>query len=348
MKKKFYCELWVMVLALIIFPPLGIFLMWKFHSEISDNLKIIITVVCSVFFLYMFLFRKSTPKYDWPNDMVIPKPSIKYGKIYSNSNDYFSLTLYKATDKDFKNYVNECKKIGFTIETESDDDSFSGYNKDGYELNISYHDYSDEISITVNGPKNMSIITWPSSDAGNSVDIPDSNLGSISYDKSDGFALYLGNISKDNYNEYVQKCIDKGYNIDYSKSDKHYYAKNSNGYEITLDYEGANVIFIKIVKIKSDNNFIDEKPSNSNVSSDFKTIMDTYEAFFDEYISFMKEYKSTTNVTPKMINDYADFLTKYSDYMDKLNDIDTDELTASDYAYYTEVMARITKKLSEV
>lgn len=36
---------------LIIFPPLGIFLMWKFHKEMKKNLKIILTICFSLFFI---------------------------------------------------------------------------------------------------------------------------------------------------------------------------------------------------------------------------------------------------------------------------------------------------------
>ena len=41
-------------------------------------------------------------------------------------------------------------------------------------------------------------------------------------------------------------------------------------------------------------------------------------------------------------------LTKYADYMQKLNDVDTDNLSTADAAYYTKVQARIVKKLAEI
>ena len=49
-----------------------------------------------------------------------------------------------------------------------------------------------------------------------------------------------------------------------------------------------------------------------------------------------------------MISEYTEYLSKYSDYMSKLSAVDTDSLSAADLAYYTEVNARITKKLAEV
>ena len=41
-------------------------------------------------------------------------------------------------------------------------------------------------------------------------------------------------------------------------------------------------------------------------------------------------------------------MTKYADYMQKLNDVDTDNLSTADAAYYTKVQARIVKKLAEI
>ena len=76
-------------------------------------------------------------------------------------------------------------------------------------------------------------------------------------------------------------------------------------------------------------------------------MMDSYEAFFDEYIDFMKKYKENPSDL-SLISEYTEYLSKYSDYMSKLSAVDTDSLSAADLAYYTEVNARITKKLAEV
>ena len=49
-----------------------------------------------------------------------------------------------------------------------------------------------------------------------------------------------------------------------------------------------------------------------------------------------------------MISEYADYMSKYTDYMSKLSAVDTDTLSTADLAYYTEVHARILKKMAEV
>ena len=55
-----------------------------------------------------------------------------------------------------------------------------------------------------------------------------------------------------------------------------------------------------------------------------------------------------SNSPTSMLNDYADYMTKYADAMEKLDEIDEDELTKAEYAYYVDTMARIQKKLLEV
>ena len=83
------------------------------------------------------------------------------------------------------------------------------------------------------------------------------------------------------------------------------------------------------------------------VTPSFKETMDSYEAFFDEYIAFMKKYQENPG-DMSLLSEYTDYLTKYSEYLSKLNSIDTDSLSAADMAYYTEVNARILKKLEAV
>lgn len=86
---------------------------------------------------------------------------------------------------------------------------------------------------------------------------------------------------------------------------------------------------------------------SDTVTPSFKEMMDSYEAFFDEYIDFMKNYKENPSDL-SLLSEYTEYLSKYSDYMSKLSAVDTDSLSAADLAYYTEVNARITKKLAEV
>lgn len=59
---KFYSQVWFMWLMIIFFPPVGIFLMWKFHNEMNKNTKIALTVTFSLFFLIIISAINSNKK----------------------------------------------------------------------------------------------------------------------------------------------------------------------------------------------------------------------------------------------------------------------------------------------
>ena len=64
---KFYTKAWFMWVMLIIFAPVGIFLMWKFHPEMKKNTKIILTVVFAILFL-VIAFGSSSDETSTNND----------------------------------------------------------------------------------------------------------------------------------------------------------------------------------------------------------------------------------------------------------------------------------------
>lgn len=86
---------------------------------------------------------------------------------------------------------------------------------------------------------------------------------------------------------------------------------------------------------------------SGSVTPTFKETMDSYETFFDSYIEFMNKYKENPSDLT-LLSEYANYMSKYSDYMSKLSAIDTKNLSAADLAYYTEVHARILKKIANV
>ena len=58
-KSKFYEQTWFMWIMLIIFAPVGIFFMWKFHPEMKKNTKIILTVVFAILFIIIMVSNDS-------------------------------------------------------------------------------------------------------------------------------------------------------------------------------------------------------------------------------------------------------------------------------------------------
>ena len=50
----------------------------------------------------------------------------------------------------------------------------------------------------------------------------------------------------DDYVEYVNECIQKGFDQDMSQTDEHYHADNKDGYHVQVEYRGFNTVFIRI------------------------------------------------------------------------------------------------------
>ncbi len=87
--------------------------------------------------------------------------------------------------------------------------------------------------------------------------------------------------------------------------------------------------------------------SESTSSTDFRAFLDTYEDFMNEYVDFMVSYKDSGD-TASMLAEYSDMMARYADMAEQLEDIEEDSLSADDYAYYMEVMGRVTARMSEV
>lgn len=86
----------------------------------------------------------------------------------------------------------------------------------------------------------------------------------------------------------------------------------------------------------------------SLVTPDFKETMDSYEAFCDDYVKFMQDYSSGEMNVMDMLEDYTKMLTDMSDWSYKIEEIDTNNLSPADSAYYTLVTLRVSKKLLDV
>ena len=150
--------------------------------------------------------------------------------------------------------------------------------------------------------------------------------------------------------------------MDYNRGDTFYQADNANGVSLSLDYRGYNTMTVRVdasnagaandtpvgqeAEVETDAD-AGAPTSSESVSPDFKATMDEYEAFFDQYVEFMNAYNADSS-SPELLARYADMMSQYSDMMNSLDKIDEESLSPADYAYYTEVMARISAKLAEV
>lgn len=134
-----------------------------------------------------------------------------------------------------------------------------------------------------------------------------------------------------------------------------YRPETVNGTEEKLPAEEAGQAVTKEAaeeETEAGENTTEEPPGEKTekedkVTPEFKKAMDSYEKFFNEYVKFMKEYEDSDDMTG-MLMEYSEYMTSYAETMGDLNEIDADNLSDADYAYYVKVTARIQKKLLEL
>ena len=304
--------------------------------------------------------QADSTKEDWPTGplaQMIPSMDRKC-KWVSESKDSLSIDVVDRINKsDYDNYVNKCKEWGYTIEAEGDSDEYEAFNTEGYKLEVDFQDFNKkEIDIHLYAPKANGDLVWPTKGLATKVPNPGKTKGKIVNDSAKQFDAYVGEMDKNAYNAYVEKCIEAGFNIDYDKGDKVFTADNKAGDSLRIQYEGFNTISISIDVAEdassssstsassASSSSSSSSSSSTSPSADFKKTMDDYEKFVDSYIAFMKKYNSSSNQA-SLAADYAKYISDYADLAADIEAIDEDSLSAADLKYYTDVTTRVSKKL---
>ncbi len=303
-------------------------------------------------------------KLEWPSSglaTLLPTPSFKYGSITSNRDDSLWVSFDKISEKEYNTYLESCKNQGFIYDPTNYSSNYTAYNSDGYELSLSFYKSSSELSLHLDAPTKYAEFSWPSSSLASLIPETNSHKGKVNTNTDTHVSITVGNITDEEISSYIDACIDKGFNIDYSKSDTEFKGNDSNGNTLSIEKSDFKEMRIKLYKAEEISNetpvptqevSVTEEPVATEESSNdstaitpsFKELMDSYEAFFDEYIAFMQKYESSTDTT-SMLLDYTNLVTKEIEWIDKIDAIDESELSVADDLYYLEVTARVEKKL---
>lgn len=340
-------------------------------KEKKPNLKNILAIISFVLIIPFFMFFGGSSgvnhneKIDWDSIVLseqLPEPKSKKGKILTNSDESLSVYIAKSSESDYNDYISKCKEYGFTIDADNSMSSYEAYDDEGYKLRLYYTESSEEFHIDLEAPLKMEKIQWPTSNIVSKLPIPKSQVGEINYEHDTSFAVYIGDTTKSDYDEYVNSCINNGFNIDYSKNEKTYWGDDAEGYHVSIEYKGNNTMYISInapdedepeedIEEDADADVEDEEESetgsSNGISPDFKAAMDSYEKFFDEYVAIMKKYANNPS-DMSILGDYTKYMGKYAQMMEDFEKWESEDMNAAETAYYLEVQGRITKKLLEV
>lgn len=214
--------------------------------------------------------------------------------------------------------------------------------------------------------------SWPKTNIGTKLPTPESTTGGNFIEDDDMLSIDVCDTNDEQYAAYIDAVLEKGFTVDYSRSNRWFSGETKDGYSVRISHDESNKDIMSISLYGPDDSSTsdtstssDTSASNSSssagtttkedtkktedkksTSSDFKSTMDSYEAFVDKYVAFMEKYKSSGNPV-SMLSDYSAMMDELNTYSTKI-DIDSGSLSASDLAYYNEVMARCTQKLASI
>ena len=197
----------------------------------------------------LFIVITSLPsKYKW-NEVILktalPEPTSEYGRLYTNDADDLYLTVNKVSFSEYESYVDNCVSKGFTFVVESDSSSYTAFNSEGYELDLDYHEYNEALDISLD-VRVSGTIKWSNSKLAALLPVPKSNVGSIVNDYTYGYEVYIGDVSKSEYDTYISECKINGFNLNEQIQNTAFYAENELGYELTVEYYECGLIYIDL------------------------------------------------------------------------------------------------------
>lgn len=238
----------------------------------------------------------------------LPKLEKKYGEISVNRKDTLCIKISKIKEEEYKAYAKECNDEGYDIDIEDDNFVYGAFNKEGYNIRVLYSKDKKVMDITLKSPEEMYEFEWPTTGLGSLVPATTSNYGRISLDNSESFFAHIGKTTISEYNEYVKKCQNAGYTVDYSKGTKFYSAKNDEGYELWLMYLGGNIIKVSVKAPE-------ERENTENSNSFQENNIETTKPSIEEQTEITKtmEESNTEIVNPTEENQ---IITKNDDYSD--------------------------------
>ena len=185
--------------------------------------------------------------FTWPDNKLssmIPKLDNKKGAVKVNTEETLEINLSNITEDEVDSYISDCEDAGFTIDVEKKKSSFDGFNKDGYHLIVSLNEMKT-MNITIEAPEEYAKISWPTSGPATLIPKPSSDTGRIANDYDWCFNVYISNMTKDEFNAYIDECIEAGFEKD-SRDDNYFHAKKDKDIRLSVKYEGYNIVNIDI------------------------------------------------------------------------------------------------------
>ena len=208
--------------------------------------------ICAVLALVLALLMLSgclgLKRQTWPQTELtqkLPAPKFRL-KTFYDSADSISATFDKVSDERYQEYVKACRELGFTLETQESSDYFIAFDESGYRLELDRYGGKNEMNLYFAAPRQMGEFIWPNTEAGRIVPAPPSTYGVVEWEYEDSFCIYVGNMTRDDFQKYIEECRLAGFSVDYRKDADYFYGENADGFSLSVDYAGFNTVCITL------------------------------------------------------------------------------------------------------
>jgi len=219
---------------------------------------------------------------------------------------------------------------------------------------------------------------WSQTNLGNVIPKPDTKIVETGISDDRNFMFDARGMSLEQFDDYVNECIEMGYTVEAMNHEGFYSADNSDGYNIYLNYDEDERTMSASVSapeedvpqafdMDSEEGNMAKESENSDENADsaenadddanqdlvdgmrpeFKEAMDSYEEFYNDYCDILKRYSENPS-DMQLLADYANMMTKSSEMTEKFSAWEDDDLNNTELEYYLDVNNRVMKKLLEV
>ena len=191
--------------------------------------------------------------YEWGSTALtklIEKPASEKGEVITSSDTLLSAYISDMTSAQYKDYVSSCIDRGFDQDPVREGNSYIAFDQNGTKLDLDYYESTKEMALRMNAPLTLMSLQWPTSGPAAMLPKPDASTGLIEWESDYGINVYVGETARTDYATYVQRCIDAGFNVDYSRGTDYFYGDNDAGDHLSLNYYGFNIMEIRLHKAR--------------------------------------------------------------------------------------------------
>lgn len=211
--------------------------------------NILLVLLCCIIPFITGCEKKDVEKIDWEEIVLgekLPAMNKPEGYIFYNSDTLLIAYVEEVSSKEYYQYIEDCKKFGYDIDIEKEEFSFYGFDKDGYKIELSYFDSLKELQIDLTAPREYEEIEWSTKDIAKMIPETNSKIGEIYTDEDNSWDVIISNITKEELEEYINKCKELGFDKNIDTENSTYKAENEEGYRLNIYYMGFNTVEITI------------------------------------------------------------------------------------------------------